>query len=251
LLRGMGWKDTETLSGSQEQHALKPRILERRPALLGFGATPASAVGIELGEWGKSARGKNAKQESYNPVVLRNKVTGETLTEEELKAKLEGQQNNELVIDDGEPSRTSEKVARKSRHDDEKYLDRRSGRDREDRTNAGRSDRGSLVNGRQRSDRDGHDRNERSRRYASSSEDERRRKRDDHNKYHRRQRDRSTSGGAKYIKPGKYDENRTDKSRHFKDKDRSRHDYRRYEQEDVRRDRSERDYERDTNRRRR
>jgi G-patch domain len=246
LLRGMGWKDTETLSGSQEQHALKPRNLERRPALLGIGAKPASAVGIELGEWGKSARGKNAKQESYNPVVLRNKVTGETVTEEELKAKLEGQQNNELVIDENEPPRRSEMAARQSRRDDEKRSDRRTGRDYEDRKHHAKYDRGSGANGRQRVHTD-----ERSRRHASTSEDERWRKRDKYNQSDGRRRDRSTSGGAKHDRPRKYDENGPDKSRSSRDKDRSRHDHRRHEQEGFRRDRSERDRERDSNRRRR
>jgi hypothetical protein len=250
LLRGMGWKDTETLSGSQEQHALKPRNLERRPALLGIGAKPASAVGIELGEWGKSARGKNAKQESYNPVVLRNKATGETLTEEELKAKLEGQQNNELVIDEKELPRRSEKAARKSRYDDEKESNRRSGRGREDREYAVRYDRGSPVDGRRRSKPCGGDRNERSQRYASTSEDEQWRKRDNYNETDRRRRDRSTSSGAKHSSR-KYNESRQDKSRGSRDKGRNRHDYERYDQEDLRRDRSERDHERDSNRRRR
>jgi hypothetical protein len=246
LLRGMGWKDTETLSGSQEQHALKPRNLERRPALLGIGAMPASAVGIELGEWGKSARGKNANQESYNPVVLRNKVTGETVTEEELKAKLEGQQKTELLMDEKELPRRSEKAVRKSGHDDEKYSDRRDGRNQEDRKHYSKHGGEPASNGRQWDDAD-----ERSRRYASTSQDERRQKRDKYHNTDRRRRERSTSGGAKYDQSRKNGESRPEKSRSSKDKDRNRHEKRQYEREDLRRDRPERDYERDPNRRRR
>jgi hypothetical protein len=99
-LRGMGWKDTETIGGSKNGQAmLKPRTLDRRPALLGVGAKPSSAVGIEIGEWGKAAKGK--KGEGYNPVVLKNKMTGEVLTEQELTEKMGGQKKEEkgMILD--------------------------------------------------------------------------------------------------------------------------------------------------------
>ncbi|RMZ73985.1 hypothetical protein GMOD_00004802 [Pyrenophora seminiperda CCB06] len=96
LLRGMGWKGEE-LAGKN----IKPKEVKRRPALLGVGAKADAAVGIELGEWGAS-KGKGKKMmQDYNPVALRNKKTGETITEEELKAKLE----NQDLVPDEKPSR--------------------------------------------------------------------------------------------------------------------------------------------------
>ncbi|OCK84126.1 hypothetical protein K432DRAFT_414210 [Lepidopterella palustris CBS 459.81] len=97
LLRGMGWRDGEEIS--------KPRLLERRPALLGLGAKDDAAVGIELGEWGKATKGKRKVDQAYNPVLLLNKQTGEKLTEEELKGRIEQQK---MV----EQERTSERRKR-------------------------------------------------------------------------------------------------------------------------------------------
>jgi hypothetical protein len=95
-LRGMGWKDTETIFGDGDKAGttMKPRTFERRPALLGVGAKPSSALGIELGEWGRNTKGKNGKSESFNPLVLQNKKTGEKLTEQELREKVDGQKGD-------------------------------------------------------------------------------------------------------------------------------------------------------------
>ncbi|KAG9196309.1 hypothetical protein G6011_01430 [Alternaria panax] len=106
LLRGMGWKDGEAIG--KNGVAAKPKEVKRRPALLGIGAKEEAAVGVELGEWG-GGKGKGKKvAQSYNPVTLRNKHTGEMITEEELKAKLE----NQSMIPDEKPSRN------KSKYDD-------------------------------------------------------------------------------------------------------------------------------------
>jgi hypothetical protein len=93
-LRGMGWRDTETIHGAAapaDGAKNKPRAFERRPALLGVGAKPSSALGVEIGEWGGNRKGKGAKVEAFNPLVMKNKKTGEMLTEQELRDKIEGQ----------------------------------------------------------------------------------------------------------------------------------------------------------------
>ena len=91
LLRGMGWKDGGPIGKrtTQETPTSKPRIVERRPALLGIGAkeVPTGVGGDELGAWGKGAKGKRKTDLTYNPVILKNSVTGEMLTEGELEEK--------------------------------------------------------------------------------------------------------------------------------------------------------------------
>ncbi|EON66723.1 hypothetical protein W97_05969 [Coniosporium apollinis CBS 100218] len=127
LLRGMGWKDGEAIGKRRGQQAVQARVPERRPALLGIGAKSEAAVGIELGAWGKADKGpRRKKDQTYTPVVLRNKKTGEQLTEEELKAKLEEQK---LVVAENE----REKKARsRSREPDHRDSDRSSRRNRYD-----------------------------------------------------------------------------------------------------------------------
>jgi hypothetical protein len=98
LLRGMGWKGDD--EAGSDKKAAKPKEIKRRPALLGIGAKPESAVGIELGEWGKD---KKKVAMSYNPVTLRNKHTGEKISEEELNARLEAQK----LVQEEKPSRSS------------------------------------------------------------------------------------------------------------------------------------------------
>ena len=108
LLRGMGWKEGDVV-GKRKETVNKLRVVERRPALLGIGAKELPGGGLvgleELGAWGKSAMAirnkgkKNKKKVSedtlYSPVVLRNMRTGETLTEEELKGKMEDDNRKE------------------------------------------------------------------------------------------------------------------------------------------------------------
>jgi len=95
LLRGMGWKEGEVV-GKRKDQVSKPRILERRPALLGIGAKEVpGGVGDEIGAWGRAAKGRRKVEKSYNPVLLRNSKTGEMVTEEELKAKKEEQKKEE------------------------------------------------------------------------------------------------------------------------------------------------------------
>lgn len=92
MMRGMsGWKDGDPVGKRRTQGATsdKPRIVERRPAFLGIGAkeVPNGIGDEELGAWGKGAKGKRKTDLTYNPVILKNSVTGEMLTEEELEKK--------------------------------------------------------------------------------------------------------------------------------------------------------------------
>ncbi|KAL2366775.1 hypothetical protein RJZ56_000360 [Blastomyces dermatitidis] len=96
LLRGMGWKDGEPIGrgkyGNTNARATKPRITERRPGYLGIGAKElpgndksGSGSEVELGAWGKSAmmKAKKPGEGLYTPVLMRNKKTGEMITQEE------------------------------------------------------------------------------------------------------------------------------------------------------------------------
>ncbi|KAL1793378.1 hypothetical protein ACET3X_008360 [Alternaria dauci] len=127
LLRGMGWKDGEEIG--KNGVAAKPREIKRRPALLGIGAKEEAAVGVELGEWsGGKSKGKKVAQ-TYNPVTLRNKHTGEIITEEELKAKLESQS----MVPDDKASRSRSKYNDGSEEDERRLEKRREKRDDRDR----------------------------------------------------------------------------------------------------------------------
>ena len=92
MLRGMGWKEGD-LVGKRRTPATtttgKPRVVERRPAFLGIGAkeVPTGVGDDEMGAWGKGAKGKRKTDLTYHPVILKNSVTGEVLTEEELEKK--------------------------------------------------------------------------------------------------------------------------------------------------------------------
>lgn len=91
MMRGWGWKDGDPVGKRKAKDPTtdKPRVVERRPALLGIGAkeVPTGVGDDELGAWGKGAKGKRKTDLTYNPVILKNSVTGEMLTEEELEKK--------------------------------------------------------------------------------------------------------------------------------------------------------------------
>ncbi len=130
MLRGMGWKDDDVKD--KNGAAVKPQANKRRPALLGIGAKEEAATGVELGEWGGGkVKGKGKKvAQSYNPVALRNKRTGELISEEELKAKLE---NQEMVQDEDLEKRRRRNDDDKEENDErrEKRRERRDDRDRD------------------------------------------------------------------------------------------------------------------------
>lgn len=233
MLRGMGWKDGEAIGKKRGQKPVVQRVIERRADLLGVGAKPAKALGIELGEWGKHAnKHERAINKAYAPVVLKNKKTGELVTEEELKAKLKQQEEQAFVRveEDTKKERPleyrSSKLSRRDEHDDhsrddrEKRRDRERGhdytRDRDERKHkSSRRERSPSVDSRRRRKDDG-------------SEDERReRKRKDKERRHR---DRSSSPESrhrsKYDDRPRRDEKSRDKPRSFhkerSDKDRRR-----------------------------
>lgn len=232
LLRGMGWKDGQAIgrgnygTSATADRAIRPRIPERRPGFLGIGAKDVSGgkgAEMELGAWGKSAMRKGSRKTGddgkegggnmegvYMPVVMRNKQTGDYITEEELAA--------------------TQKEAKKKGGDDE-WKERRdrnlekSGRDREyrrrDYDDDDDSDRydGRKIGSSRRDRSLSGDRHSRRRRY----EDEDGKGRDD--RYYRdRERDRERQRGREKGKDRDRDSER-DRSHRYRDDDRysSRH----------------------------
>lgn len=119
LLRGMGWKEGDAV-GKRKHQKVTARVVERRPALLGIGAKEVPGGIEELGAWGKTTtKGKRKVEKAYTPVLLRNRRTGEILTEEELEAKQEAQKREDidwrerrdrnLAIDEGKKNERKDK----------------------------------------------------------------------------------------------------------------------------------------------
>lgn len=123
MLRGMGWKDGDPVGKRRTQGPTtsKPRIVERRPALLGIGAkeVPTGVGDDELGAWGKGAKGKRRTDLTYNPVILKNSKTGEMLTEEELEKK-KSQQNGKGEEDSSWRERRDKNLAVDARKKEER-----------------------------------------------------------------------------------------------------------------------------------
>ncbi|KAL4978022.1 DExH-box splicing factor binding site-domain-containing protein [Aspergillus desertorum] len=106
LLRGMGWKEGQAVGkgkygSADSSRASTPHVPARRPGFLGIGAKDVfnGKAEVEFGAWGKAAMRKGSKRAGettkigvsntegvYMPVLMRNKKTGETITEEELAA---------------------------------------------------------------------------------------------------------------------------------------------------------------------
>lgn len=93
LIRGMGTKRKAhgQIANPGHVNGAAPKAREPRPGYLGIGAKAAPGAEVELGAWGKTAmrKGMNSKTGDglYTPVMLKDKRTGETLTEEELQAR--------------------------------------------------------------------------------------------------------------------------------------------------------------------
>lgn len=192
MLRGMGWKDGDIFGkDKQGQKAPPSKPVEKRPALLGIGAKHEKAVADELGAWGKGAKGGKAIKQSYTPVLLKNKNTGETLTEEELKQKIDREKF--LVADQKEDGasdrdkRRSEKSSRRHQLEESGHSKSRSDRskDYEAKSRSSRRDRSSSTDSRQR-------RRHREDNYSSKGKDRDYRRRNREDSYHsdRRHRDR-------------------------------------------------------------
>lgn len=174
MLRGMGWKDGEGIGAKKGQKVEKTKIPERRPALLGIGAKEEAAVASEMGAWGKAARGKKGQEpQIYNPVLLRDKQTGEMFTEQDLQKKKEKDEKEQYELEFEQKERDREK--RRRRDDEEDERARRKEKER-------RRDR--------RDDRDRRNTRERDRRRYDDSEDEEERRRRKDKEHRRRERER-------------------------------------------------------------
>ncbi|KAJ5194016.1 hypothetical protein N7472_006482 [Penicillium cf. griseofulvum] len=217
LLRGMGWKDGQTIgrgnysSATAAERAKNPRVPERRPGFLGIGAKDSSGdkgAETELGAWGKAAMRKASRKQGdaddkaegvYMPITMRNKKTGEKLTEDELAALLKEAKSKPPKEDDWRErrDRNLEKSGRDKDRDRE--YRKRDYDDEEDRfsrkTGSSRRDR-SRSSGRQSSSRSSrYDDDDKSRRDDRSYRDrdhdrDRRRDRDDYKDDRRRDGDR-------------------------------------------------------------
>ena len=183
MLRGMGWKDGDGIGLNKGSKQVKAKIPERRPALLGIGAKEEAAVAQEMGTWGKAARGKGGKEPVvYNPILLRDKKTGEMFTEEEAKKREEEDERKKYEMEferkEQEKERGKDKdkgrESRRRRDDEDDERERRREKDR-------RRDRGDDRH------RD-HDR-ERRRRDDDGEEDEEERRRRKDKERRRRERE--------------------------------------------------------------
>lgn len=237
LLRGMGWKDGET--AGKNGAAPKPKEIKRRPALLGIGAKEEAATGVELGEFGGGkGKGKGKKVvQSYNPVALRNKHTGEMITEEELKAKLE----NQSLVQEEPPSKPKSKYDDASEDDErrrEKQREKRDDRDRDRR-------RDDDYDSERRRDKDR--RREKDDYYDSDRRRDKRRERtrdEDYDSERRREKRRERSRSPDDRKDKRRDRYRS-RSRDSKRKSDRRDCSRSRDSDDRRKRRRERDYDDD------
>ncbi|THZ71613.1 hypothetical protein D6C84_10202 [Aureobasidium pullulans] len=246
MLRGMGWKGPSTTSSLPTKNGKKPLPPPKRPALLGIGADPnAAAQAEELGAWGKTSSRANGRKEPtmFIPVSMKNKKTGETLTEDELKEKIrrdkEEAENQRFVVsdleirdkkrdrkDDGDRDRrrkdeySDEEERRRRRRDRERDSDRKDREydrhdksrnyDREDRQDRKERDRDSR---RERS-RDRESKRDRDRDHdKSSSRRDRSRDRDHDHKTRDRDYEKSSS------RRERYDDDRSERRRRDRDGD--------------------------------
>ena len=218
LLRGMGWKEGDSI-GRKKGAAAKPRNLERRSALLGIGAKEVPDGLEELGAWGKGSPKVKNIDRSYNPLVLRNAKTGEMLTEEQLKAR---QEQNKFVEEDWRDRRDRNLADDERKKSSRKHGDKVRDRDYDSsRHSSSRRDRSRSRERHRRGDRD-RDRDR---------DDERDRRKDRHHRdrgsdnddRHRRRRRYSDEGKGSSHKYGDDDYDRSKKrySSDYKVRDRS------------------------------
>lgn len=243
LMRGMGWKEGGVV-GKGKSEAMKPREVAPRPALLGIGAKEVPGSVEELGAWGKAVKGKRKKDLTYNPVMLKNSVTGEMVTEEELEAKKaeqrqEGQdwrerRDRNLALDQEKKHRRKlDNYSDERGHSHSRLHSRKS--HGENRHDSSRRDRGSSFEHsryssscRDRSKSPVSSRHSSSRRERNRSTERRHKRRGDHDhdndfdmKYEDRYRD---SKGSRYEDCHGYDRN--DQHHKRKHKYRDEEDYR-------------------------
>ncbi|PSK55213.1 hypothetical protein B9Z65_2602 [Elsinoe australis] len=192
LLRGMGWKEGFGIGTQKAKKLEKSKQIERRPALLGIGAKEDAAVKEEMGAWG---RGAKRSDQVYNPIVMRNKKTGEELTESELKERVSEQEakQKEAELDalasrrkeDDREKRKKEERRRREEDSDEEYerrrREKRRERARDERDYDRKERRRSRDRGESRKDRDRDDRRDTDRRrHCDDRDDRERHRRRDH-----------------------------------------------------------------------
>ncbi|KAF3388910.1 Pre-mRNA-splicing factor spp2 [Penicillium rolfsii] len=183
LLRGMGWKDGQSIgrgdysSATAGKKAKNHGVPERRPGFLGIGAKDSGkGAEVELGAWGKSAMRKASRKQGednadgnvegvYMPVTMRNKKTGEYITEEEL-ADLKKESSKSQVDKDDWRERRDRNLEKNGRERD---------RDREYRKRDYDDDRSDRRNGSSRRDRSSSAGRHSSRRSRYDDDDDRRR----------------------------------------------------------------------------
>ncbi|KAJ5812162.1 hypothetical protein N7474_008463 [Penicillium riverlandense] len=254
LLRGMGWKDGQAIGRGQygtsatadRDRANKLRVPERRPGFLGIGAKDTSGgkgAEAELGAWGKSAMRKASRKQGeadanggntegvYMPVMMRNRKTGEHITEEELAAMQKEAKSKPTTEDDWRDrrDRNLEKSGRDKDRDrgyrrrdyddeEEERHGRRNGSSRRDRSLS--SSRHSSSR-RSRYDDDGgrEDRSRRDRDRRRDRDDDRDRRRDSGND---RDRDRERDRDRDTDRSHRHGDDRSSKSRRDRDRDRDR-----------------------------
>ncbi|CRG87987.1 hypothetical protein PISL3812_05009 [Talaromyces islandicus] len=203
LLRGMGWKEGQSIGrgkyGGASTAAAKAVVPERRPGFLGIGAKDISGdkgAETEIGAWGKAAMRKGSRKGGdssgntegiYMPIVMKNKSTGEQLTEEEFKTRqLEAKgraatangrdrERRHRYDDEGESSTRHRRRERSRDSSSRRHRDRsRSSGAHDRRSRRYEDDRGSDRDHRRyrdRSDRDYKDRSSRRDDYKSSRRD--------------------------------------------------------------------------------
>ncbi|KAK5124064.1 hypothetical protein LTR85_002261 [Meristemomyces frigidus] len=184
LLRGMGWKDGEGIGLNRGRKAEKTKVPERRPALLGIGAKEEAAVAQEMGIWGKAAK-KGGEVKVYNPVLLRDKKTGQLFTEEELQKKRDQDEREKYEAEFERKERDREGRRRRDDGDEKKDRDRAKERRRE-------KDRGDDRDRRRHDDSD-------EEHYRRKEKERRRRERDrEQDDYDRERSRRHDSGREKH-----------------------------------------------------
>ncbi|KAK0363167.1 DNA primase large subunit Spp2 [Friedmanniomyces endolithicus] len=196
LLRGMGWKEGQGIGSQRGLKVVKVKVPKRRPALLGIGAKEEAAVAQEMGVWGKAAK-RGGEVKVYNPVLLRDKKTGETFTEEEVVRRKE---EDERRVFEEEFERQEKEKEEKRRRRDEQRDRGKEGDGRRRRDEDGYRSRDDQRDGDRRPDkqrRRDDDRDDES--YRRKEKERRRRERDREDSDHPRERsDRHDSGREKH-----------------------------------------------------
>ncbi|CAI7635382.1 unnamed protein product [Penicillium palitans] len=253
LLRGMGWKDGQSIgrgnysSATAAEKAKNPRVPERRPGFLGIGAKDSSGgkgAETELGAWGKAAMRKASRKQGeendkaegvYMPITMRNKKTGEQLTEEELAALQKEAKSKPAKEDDwrerrdrnleksGRDKDRDREYRRRDYDDEEDRSRRKTGSSRRDRDRSRSSGRHSSSRSSRYDDDDKSRRDDRS--YRDRDHDRDRRHRDDDKDDRRRDGDRERDRDRSHrSRDERYSSSRhsSHSSRNDRDRDRDR-----------------------------